>query len=145
MKLDHKSMVTVSLALLVWTLALAFWYYAHPAPIVMLGGDLAEPTQVRAGGIVVVSRNFRVVKNEPLHVTREMIKGDCRKACDIVSLPSGGLALEAGEYTNIRREHRIPTHVSPGLWRLVFTIHWQGRLGRYVSAPLPELLIEVVP
>lgn len=127
-----------------WVMTIAFWMSTPSSPIEQLGGDTVSPERVRAGEIVTVTRNFRIIRNQAMSVSRTMILGDCEKRCEIVDLPSGHLTLAPGDYINIQREHVIPATTDPGEWRLVFSVNWQDRLGRTINERLPELTIEVV-
>ena len=144
MKLGLRGWSGVVAVLLIWAAAYLFWLYAFPSPIELMGGDTVTPQKVRAGERVSITRNFRVLRAEPLNVTREAIRGDCKKSCEVIDLTSSTMTLPPGEYRNVVREHTIPIHAEPGIWRLVFSVHWQGRFGRYVSESLPELTIEVI-
>lgn len=134
----------IGLAIAVWGAAIWFWMYS-PCPLVDLGGDAVEPAVVKPLGKITVTRNFRVLREEPMRVSRQMIHGDCKKSCEIVDLPGSTLALDPGEYPNFKRDHLIPSYVEPGQWRLVFTIHWQDHLGRELHQKLTELTVTVLP
>lgn len=122
----------------------AMWFYIAIPPIELLGGDSVTPKVVRVRDVITVTRNFRATRNTSVYVTRTLVRGDCRKSCEIVDLPSGELALEEGDYRNARREHYIPGLLQDGTWRLVFSIKWEDWLGRAHVLKLPELEIEVV-
>lgn len=142
--IDMKNSSAVLTIAVVWTAAFALWYYAFPAPIELLGGDKVHPTKVRAGEAITITRNYRVVRMEPITITREMTKGDCRVGCEKITLPSSIITFRPGEYKGTR-EFVVPPHADPGVWTLSFSHSWYGRLGRVVSVPLPDLQIEVIP
>lgn len=127
-----------------WSVAIAFMVYSPTAPIQFLGGDLVSPTKARAGEAVTVTRSFRILRDDPMTVTRTMISGDCAVSCEIVDLPGGNLALSAGEYLNMARDHVIPAVAQPGMWRLVFSVNWRDHLNRERRVALPALDVEVV-
>lgn len=130
-------------AIFLWLASLAV-LSSFPPPVQSLGGDAIEPATVKAGGVFTVTRSLRVHNDTALRVTRAMVKGDCAKNCEIIDLPGGALTLAEGSYVNLRREHFIPTTASAGMWRMVFTIHWQDALWRNRYLTLMELPIEVV-
>lgn len=131
------------LGVLVWTATLAL-LLPSPPPINTMGGDSVEPSVVRAGESVIVVRNFRVLRDSPIRVTRAMVKGDCKKACEIVDLTTSHLILAPGDYHNVKREHHIPATVTPGKWVLVFTMHWDNVFGEDQKVNLPLLELEVI-
>lgn len=73
-----------------------------------------------------------------------MVKGDCKKSCDIVDLHGGALTLAPGNHMNLRRAHIIPPTVTEGKWRLAFSVHWDDMIGRDRHIKLKEIEIEVV-
>lgn len=120
-------------------------FYEPPSPLVDLGGDAIAPAAVKPLGRIEITRNFIILRSEPMRVSRRMIKGDCRTSCEIVDLPSGSLLLDPGEYRNIRRDHLIPSFVAPGEWRVLVTIYWQDQLGRELHQNLAGLKLVVLP
>lgn len=143
--IDMKNSSVAVLAIaIIWSAAFVFWYYAFPAPIELLGGDKVHPAKVKAGESFAVTRNYRIVRTEPITITREMTKGDCRAACEKISLPLSVITFKPGEYKGTR-EFIVPPYADPGIWTLSFSHSWNGRLGRVVSVALPELQIEVIP
>jgi len=128
---------------LVWVATLAI-ILPSPSPIEAMGGDAVAPQITRAGSSVTVVRNFRIMRDIPIRVTRAMVKGDCNKSCEIVDLSTSHLVLAPGVYHNVRREHQIPATVTPGTWTLIFTVHWGNFLGADHKMNLPPLDIEVV-
>lgn len=128
----------------VWVVLIGVFLYPMPAPIDFIGGDSVGPVKVKPGGSITVSRNMSVTNAVPMQVTRTMVKGDCKKNCEILDLVHGRLLLDEGEYRNLEREHVIPLLASPGIWRLKFSVAWSDAFGRQHSKDLPELQIEVV-
>lgn len=131
------------LAIALWAGTTVFLLYA-PVPFEDLGGDSISPQKVKAGETVAIIRNLRVIRDTPMRVTRSMIKGDCRRSCEIIDLPSSVLTLQPGEYLNLRRDHIIPLLASPGMWRMAFAIHWEDNLGRGHHESLKDLSFEVL-
>lgn len=127
--------------------ALLAYAYMHPppSPYVSTGGDSLNPEKVKVLGAVAISRNFLITRREPMFVVRTMVKGDCSVTCEIIDLPGGNLTLEPGAYHNVIRDHSIPSFAQPGHWVLKFSIQWQDRFGRTLSAEMPPLAMEVVP
>ena len=132
------------LTLSIWAALVGLLFYKPASPFVDLGGDEVAPAKVAPGGTVTVTRNFRIVRDEPMTVTRAMIFGDCKESCEILDLSTSKLSLTQGEYRKIAREHIIPMLAQPGPWRLVFVVHWQDHFGRELRQPLAELSVEVV-
>lgn len=135
--------IALIFALLLWVIS-AVLVMTTPAPFEDLGGDAVSPAMVKPGGSVTITRNIRVLSGEPLRVTRTMLKGDCKKSCEIVDLHGSALTLNPGTYTNLRRDHVIPITVTEGKWRLAFSVHWEDLIGRDRHIKLKELEIEVV-
>lgn len=132
------------IVVVLWLAVLALLFMPEAPPIESLGGDTVEPATVRPGDRVSVTRSFRIVRSVPMSVNRTMVRGDCKRSCDIVDLANGSLTLEAGDHLNVVRPHVIPAFVSPGQWELRFTVVWEDRLGRQRKTVLPELPITVV-
>lgn len=139
---DWRIVAVISVGL--WGGLIGAFLYPRPAPIASMGGDSVSPAKVRTGSAVIVSRNLAITQAIPMHVNRTMVKGDCRKNCEIIDLTHGRLLLDEGEYRNLEREHIIPPQASPGVWRLKFSVGWSDAFGRQKSIELPELSFEVV-
>lgn len=135
--------IALLLAVFLWVLS-AVLVLVAPAPVVDLGNPSVSPTVVKPGERIEVTRNIRILKPDSLRVVRTMVKGDCKKACDIVDLHGGALTLATGDHMNLRRYHVIPVTVSEGKWRLAFSVHWDDLIGRDRHIKLKELEIEVV-
>jgi hypothetical protein len=131
-------------ASVLWLATGAAWFYSPPPPVVGWVNSSVEPIKAKAGDTIEVSRTFTATRDESMLVTRTMVKGDCKKACEIIDLPSSTLNLTRGDYTGIKREFIIPITASPGVWTLRFSIHWQNWVGRTLTQALPELTVEVV-
>lgn len=129
---------------LIWVSVLIWVFFPLGAPITSLPGDLVYPETVTVGGKIHVVRNLRVIREEPVVVNRAVMRGDCRKTCEIIDLPGGNLTLKVGDYPNVLRDHILPNTVQPGDWRLVFTIQWADRVGALHVEPLTVLAIKVV-
>lgn len=128
------------------TLLLAFAYLNElPSPYIPLGGDSVAPAQAKMFETVAVTRNYEITRAAPMFIVRTMTRGDCRASCEIVDLSSGHLLLPVGVYRNVVRDHIIPSSAQPGQWVLRFSVQWQDRFGRTLTAALPPLQIEVIP
>ena len=128
-----------------WIATAGLWLYQPAPPLDGWHDDSAFPAIVQAGDAFVVNRNFISKKQIVVHFTREMIKGDCRVACQRIPLPSGTLSLEQQEYKNSALHYIVPTTATPGKWRLVFSYQWEDWFGRARAYKMPEIEIEVVP
>lgn len=129
-------------------IGLAFLGYAylstvHP-PYISIGEDTITPKVVRVYGTITVSRNYEITRFEPMFILRTMVRGDCRANCEIVDLQSGHLSLPPGVYRNVVRDQVIPSGAQPGHWVLRYSVQWQDRFGRTLTAPLPPLAVEVI-
>lgn len=113
-------------------------------PVKRWNDDMVTPREVHAGDTITIYRSFTVTRATTLKVSRVMVKGDCRKACDLRDMPSSIMEIEPGDYVRARRDHIVPLTTQPGVWKLKFYIHWHNRLGQTKTMPLPELEIEVV-
>lgn len=139
-----KLMFFIAFAL--WAVAIGMLFIPPSSPVTFSPPDSVSPIKVKAGESITISRNLTVHRTEHVYVLRAMIKGNCVvPPCEVLDLPAGQLILERGEYKNLSRVHLIPTLATPGVWRLVFSIQWEDRLGRRITKMLPELMIEVVP
>lgn len=127
-----------------WVATAVLWLYVQSPPVENWHDDIVSPTTVRVGDEIVVSRSFDAMRTDVINVTREMIRGDCKKTCDRIELPGGSLQIEPGEYRGVKKTYIVPAAASPGEWRLAFTIHWEDRFGRSLKQKLPELNIRVV-
>ena len=135
---------SIAVVLAVLLLGGVFLFF-FPSPIVLLGGDRVEPTQVRAGDTISVWRNYRVRRDVHLTNTRAMTQGDCSHSCEVIDLRSGSRVLKRGDHIDVRRDHVIPLHTRPGKWTLGFTLSYAGIFGRVVTIELQRLDIEVIP
>lgn len=126
-----------------WLGTVGLFLYVPPSPYEPLGGDRVIPTTVRAGDHIAIRRHYRMTRDDTMTVTRSMVAGSCPRACEIIDLPSSSIVQTAGIYERTR-DHLIPTTASPGRWILRFAVHWEDRLGRTITMPMPELEIEVV-
>ena len=127
-----------------WVGALIWALYPIGPPIIGTGNDSVSPQEVEVGGIIHVTRNLHVFREESVMVIRTLIRGNCTINCEIVDLPSGNLTLKPGDYPNVLRDHILPATVQPDTWRIVFAIHWRDRIGRTHIEPLEELSFKVV-
>ena len=127
----------VSLAM-VWA-----FLYVPPSPYVPTGGDSVDPVVSRADGVVYVTRRYEITRETPFRVSRRMVSGTCPVNCEVIDMTTSELFLKPGVYER-RRPHVIPHQAGPGLWTLTFFIHYEDRLGRTITVPMPSLTIEVV-
>ena len=114
-------------------------------PYRQLRGDHVVPTIIRAGGKVTVIRNFEVTRNTTTYIARRMTRGDCRRSCTFIDLPSGPLSLPVGIYAAVKREVVIPATAEPGKWRLEYSTQWETIFGRQLTAPWPVIELEISP
>lgn len=126
-----------------WLGTVTLYLYVPPSPYVPLGGDTVTPAKVKAGEHIAIKRYYRMTRDDTMLVTRSMVAGSCPKACEIIDLPSSSIVQAAGIHERTR-DHLIPTTASPGRWVLRFAVHWEDRLGRTITMPMPDLEIEVV-
>ena len=143
--ISFNKTIGISVFIAVWAAAGFLWLNAFPPPIELMGGDAVRPEKVVAGGSITITRSYRIIRSEPINVVRSMIRGDCQINCEIRTLPGATVVFRVGEYKNIDIVHTIPADTHPGKWRLVFTVQWQGRFGRYANEPFADLEIEVLP
>lgn len=131
----------LALALILWTVA---FFYPQHSPMEIIGGDKVYPQTVHPGETISIFRSFNVTRLEPMGVTRRMIKGDCKKTCEIVDLVHGSfLPDKIGPTIDVKRDHTIPMNITPGHWRVMFAVTWHDWLGRTKTMELPELSVEV--
>ena len=134
--------IAVASAIVAWILVFALFI---PAPVEMLPGDSVIPVTVYAGQTITVSRNFRAKRDVHVWVVREMVRGDCAKSCEVLSLDHSSISIKKGEYHNRMRTHTIPLAATPGIWKLTFSLNYSGIFGRTATIPLVPLEIEVLP
>ena len=113
-----------------WVGALLWMLFPMGSPIISAQGDSVEPLVVHVGGTILIKRNLRVTREEPVTVIRTVVQGECAVNCEIIDLSSGNLLLAKGNYIDMKREHILPLSIGPGLWKAKFYINWQDRLGR---------------
>ena len=138
--------------LIFWTLSGAAWvvmlfwaFYPLPAPIVWYAeGESVEPTVVSKGGEITVTRDYEVASDRPVFILRTLIKGDCKKRCEIVDLPSSVISLSPGERRKQTRDFILPDAVEKGIWQVVFVAQWTDALGRVSTQRLNVLSFTVL-
>lgn len=130
---------------LLWVATFAWMTFYTPTPPYDVTASSIVPNHAKAGGTVVISRAIKARTGEPVIVTRFMVKGDCRIACEKFDLPSGYFQLDPGEYPDIRRKFKIPETAEIGRWQLLFVWNWRDIFGRSWTFPLPPLDLEVIP
>ena len=128
---------------LFWIASFLWVLFPMSSPIVSMQGDSVAPLIVPVGGTILIKRNMRVTREEPVTVIRTVVQGECAVNCEIIDLSSGNLLLAEGDYIDMKREHILPLSLRPGLWKAKFYINWQDRLGRSHSEPLQELSFTV--
>ena len=133
----------VAAAVSPWAAVAWLALYSLSPPVNNWHDDSVSPTTARTGDEIVVARSFDAIRTDTIKVTREMIRGDCKKSCDRVEMPSGTLTVEPGPYREVKKTFVIPAAATPGEWRLVFTVHWDDSMGRTFKQKLPELVVQV--
>ena len=129
----------------IWMTVLGWAIWPLDSPYVNLPGATVSPKIVKALGIITISRDFKITRDEPIFVQRTLVRGDCKQSCEIVDLPSGNLMLPVGIYKGMTRDQILPITVEPGNWVARFSIQWRDRLGRSRTEPMEELSFTVVP
>lgn len=132
------AMVSIVLVIIGW------FTWPLEAPIKWMDGDKVAPLELKPGQMLYVTRQFEAIRAEPVVMLRTLIRGDCRKNCDIVDLPSSTINLQIGEHRNQTREFVLPAGMDAGEWRVVFTAQWKDRLGQVQTVKLKELTFKVI-
>ncbi len=120
-----------------------WWAFLPASPIVYFGGHI-EPSQVRAGEMISITRTFRIDRSGPMKITRAAVMGDCKLNCRIYEFPDASVVNHTvGSYMQTR-QLRIPKEMVSGVYRLTFQAHWSSWWGRDYVTRAPELTVEVI-
>jgi hypothetical protein len=114
-------------------------------PIEYLPDDVVGPPQVRAGGVVYVTRHYNRLTDATVTIRRRMESGDCKVRCDRIDLASSELKASPGYGLRSTRGIKIPAEAKPGKWRLLFSVEYKTLFGRTLSYEIPSIEIEVIP
>lgn len=114
-------------------------------PIEYLADDVVDPSRVRAGEIVYVTRHYHRLNDASVTILRRLETGDCALRCDRIDLPSSTLREPVGYGLRSTRGIKIPQELKPGKWKLIFSVEFETYFGRRIVYETPSIEIEIIP
>ena len=137
--------VVLFAACLLWLSTPIVIEYTSRPPIEYNNPYTVEPTAIRAGEKLFVTRHYDVSRIAPITLTRRIEQGDCRVRCERIDLPSSEVTnTEVADNQISRRSIVIPENTSPGKWVLRVYVNWTDILGNRRSIAVPPVEFEVV-
>ena len=132
-------------AVILWIVPFLLVLVSDSNPMELLGADNVQPTVVKQGGTVYVTRSVRYRITGQGVITRKLRTSKCVENCTDIEMDSGTISFKRGEVRLVNnKSHYVPVRTPPGMWDLRCSLVTTDILGRPVTTDFPVLTIEVI-